>query len=107
MGFCKREGHDGLETSVRSQETTGSTSGLQVCTPETKLPSFRMVARRWTICSEIREEKETFVKADYIGELILCGAEIPGDSKSRFRREGMLVLGNRETFVEMRVWGQA
>ena len=35
MGFCKREESDSLGTSLKNQEMTSSTSGFQVCTPET------------------------------------------------------------------------
>lgn len=36
MRFCKRGESDSLGTSLKNQETTSSTSGFQLCTPETK-----------------------------------------------------------------------
>lgn len=46
-----------------------------------------------------------FEKPDYIGELVHCGAGIPGGTEKGFRREGRLTVETIETFMAMRIVG--
>lgn len=107
MGFCRREGSKGLGTSVRGQETTSSNSGFQVCTPETKSSlHFRGLQGDGPV-SVKSGRREKPLKSLIIREsLFIVEQELQGTEKG-LRREGRLLLENIETFMGMRIVGDA